>query len=133
MFTSAGGLEAAAGTLYGRWEALQIEAALLGSMLQRLNAFAASAGMQPWQPSTREGLTRGRKYQQLQDRPREPTLGEKWAKLTAEERRKVALIHPHNTKRLLTALGASAGTGAAAHASDDAGAAEGAMATGRGR
>lgn len=104
MKASANGLASANAALYSRWERMQVECAMLGSMLSRLRTFAVSAGLQPWQASPRDAVCRARKYIPFATRPREPTLAEKWGKLTAEERRRVAAMHPHNTARLLGSL-----------------------------
>lgn len=105
MHASPGGLAAANAALYARWERMQVECAMLGSMLARLRAFAVSAGLRPWEAAPRDAVCRARKYIPFASRPREPTLAEKWGKLSADEQRKVAAMHPHNTARLLGTLG----------------------------
>lgn len=105
MHASAGGLAAANAALYARWERMQVECAMLGSMLARLRAVAISAGLRPWEAAPRDAVCRARKYIPFASRPREPTLAEKWGKLSADEQRKVAAMHPHNTARLLGTLG----------------------------
>ena len=106
------GLDAASAPLRRRREALLIEAALIGSMLQRLDKISVHAGLPPPPPPAAGGFQgalsgnyRGRRHMPLAKRPREPTLAEKWARLGLEAQRRVATMHPNNTRRMLAEIG----------------------------
>jgi tRNA pseudouridine38/39 synthase len=116
MHVSRAGMDAAAAPLRRRHEALLIEAALVGSMLRRLDAMAARGGLAPAAPAPpgADAPRGSKRYVPLAARPREPTLAQKWARLGAAAQRRVAEMHPINTRKMLDEIAGGGGAPAGA-------------------